>query len=86
MEISEVCAYVAYFFLFIGWVPQILKLYKTKSSEGVALGTPFILLLAAILLTIYGFLKQLDEIAYTNSVVGLTVVYVICLIIYYRKK
>lgn len=53
----DVIGYIASFLIVTCYVPQIVKIYKNKSADGISLYMYSILLTGQILYVIYGILK-----------------------------
>jgi MtN3 and saliva related transmembrane protein len=69
-----------------GFVPQIIKMHKTRSSKGVSLATLFQFSAGVILWTFYGFHIGDVIIIVANIICFLTLIAAIGLHHYYRLK
>ncbi len=67
-----------------GFVPQIIKMHRTKSSEDVSLATLYQFSAGVILWTVYGFYRGDVIIMAANIICFLTLV--VAIIIYYHYK
>ncbi|MBL7702608.1 MAG: SemiSWEET transporter [Ferruginibacter sp.] len=78
MAIIEILGLVAGTITSITFLPQVIKIWKTRSAKDLSIGMLLLLLLGVILWLIYGLLIMNAAIIYTNSMVltmGLIMVY-----------
>ncbi len=68
-----------------GFVPQIIKMHRTKSSEDVSLATLYQFSAGVILWAVYGFYRKDVIIIAANIICFLTLVVAIIAYHYYRK-
>ncbi len=69
----------------ISWLPQIIRLIKTKSSKEFSLNFLFIILLGSILLSIYS--ASIKDAIFTilNTIAAIDTLVVLILVLHYRK-
>tara|TARA_B100001559_G_scaffold199721_1_gene167031 strand:+ start:5120 stop:5392 length:273 start_codon:yes stop_codon:yes gene_type:complete len=82
----EVIGLLAGFLTMIGFVPQLIKIWRHGSTEGVSLGMYFVLLSGVSLWLIYGFFINSVSIIISNSIAGIIQICIISIIIINRKK
>ena len=82
----EVIGLLAGFLTMIGFVPQLIKIWRYGSTEGVSLGMYFVLLSGVSLWLIYGFFINSLSIIISNSIAGIIQICIISIIIKNRKK
>ena len=82
----EVIGLLAGFLTMIGFVPQLIKIWRYGSTEGVSLGMYFVLLSGVSLWLIYGFFINSLSIIISNSIAGIIQICIISIIIINRKK
>lgn len=70
----------------ISFLPQVIKLWKTKSGQDLSMVTLFFLTLNAILWVIYGLMKDAKPLWITNILMLSMLVVMIFLKIVYRKN
>lgn len=74
------------FLTMIGFVPQLIKIWRYGSTEGVSLVMYFVLLSGVTLWLIYGFFINSLSIIISNSIAGIIQICMISIIIINRKK
>ncbi|AZA54840.1 SemiSWEET family sugar transporter [Chryseobacterium sp. G0201] len=70
----------------ISFLPQVIKLWKTKSGDDLSMVTLFFLTLNAILWVIYGLMKDAKPLWITNILMLSMLIVMIFLKIVYRKN
>ena len=70
----------------IGFVPQLIKIWRYGSTEGVSLAMYFVLLSGVTLWLIYGVFINSLSIIISNSIAGIIQICIISIIIINRKK
>jgi MtN3 and saliva related transmembrane protein len=83
---AEWVGYAATFFSCIGYVPQIMQMWKTKSARDVSLSTYITLITAALLWLSYGFLMHRSAIILANILVMVFLLGIAALKIFYEKQ
>ena len=81
----EIIGLFAAFLTTIGFVPQLYKIRKENSSEGVSLRMYFILLTGVILWFFYGLLIGSLSVIVANIVAGILQIFTIILVLRNRK-
>ncbi|MDG2147215.1 MAG: SemiSWEET family transporter [Flavobacteriaceae bacterium] len=74
------------FLTMIGFFPQLIKIWRSGSTEGVSLVMYFVLLLGVTLWLIYGFFINSLSIIISNLIAGIIQIFIISIIIINRKK
>ncbi|MEE3034656.1 MAG: SemiSWEET family transporter [Bacteroidota bacterium] len=69
----------------VGFVPQLYKIWKCGSSDGVSLQMYFVLLLGVTLWLVYGFLIVSLSIIISNMIAGIIQISIIVIILRNRK-
>lgn len=83
MEVSLIIGYLAAALVIITPIPQLYKIIKTKSSKDISILMYSILLIAQILFTVYGLLKNDFVIIVTNVVSSLIIALIIMVSLIY---
>jgi len=82
----EAIGLFAGFLTMIGFVPQLIKIWRYSSTEGVSLVMYFVLLSGVTLWLIYGVFINSLSIIISNSIAGIIQICIISIIIINRKK
>ena len=82
----EVIGLLDGFLTMIGFVPQLIKIWRYGSTEGVSLGMYFVLLSGVSLCLIYGFFINSLSIIISNSIAVIIQICIISIFIINRKK
>ena len=69
----------------ISWIPEIVRLIKTKKTEGISLNFLFVILLGSALLAIYSAYIKNNIFLWLNTLAVANTLTVILLILMYRK-
>ena len=80
----EIIGYVAAVLTTSSFLPQVIKVWKSKSSEGVSVTMYMVMLTGVILWAIYGFLIGRKSVLLANFVAG--ILQLMILIIVFRNK
>tara|TARA_B100000767_G_C19778581_1_gene544451 strand:- start:3761 stop:4027 length:267 start_codon:yes stop_codon:yes gene_type:complete len=80
----EIIGYVAALLTTSSFLPQVIKVWKSKSSEGVSVTMYMVMLTGVILWGIYGFYIGSISVLLANLVAG--ILQVMILIIVFRNK
>ena len=70
----------------VGFIPQLIKIWRYGSTQGVSLVMYFVLLSGVILWLIYGFFINSLSIIISNAIAGIIQVFIISIIIINRKN
>ena len=86
MPFSELLGFIAAIGTTGAFIPQVYKVYKTKKTQDLSLGT-FILFSCGVLLwSIYGLIVGSLSIFLANSLTFLMAVYILTMILKHNKK
>ncbi|MGB2152988.1 MAG: SemiSWEET family sugar transporter [Flavobacteriaceae bacterium] len=80
----EIIGYVAAVLTTSSFLPQVIKVWKSKSSEGVSVTMYMVMLTGVILWAIYGFFIGSKSVLLANFVAG--ILQLMILIIVFRNK
>lgn len=80
----EIIGYVAAVLTTSSFLPQVIKVWKSKSSEGVSVTMFMVMLTGVILWGIYGFLIGSKSVLIANFIAG--ILQLMILIIVFRNK
>jgi MtN3 and saliva related transmembrane protein len=69
MEIANLIGTLSGFISSVTFLPQVIKIWKTKSAKDLSVGTLFFLILGVSLWLFYGLLKMDYPIIITNALV-----------------
>jgi len=83
--IKDIFGYSACFIASIMYIPQIKKMYVTKSTDDLSMKMIFMLILCSILWIIYGFYLMEWPVIITDVIILLQVLAMLSLKIYYEK-
>ena len=81
----EIIGFIAAILTTSSFLPQLIKVWKTKSSKGVSTLMYFVMLLGVILWGVYGYLIESKSVLIANIVAGLLQI-VILILIFKNKK
>ena len=84
--LQELIATIATSLVVLGYIPQIIKSYRTKSVEDISYGFLFIIGLGTILWTVYGFIIADDVFIIAELVITVFVAILSVLKIKYDKR
>jgi len=82
----EIIGFVAALLTTSAFVPQVVKVWKSKSSKGVSVSMYLVLLLGVFLWGVYGYLIDSMSIMIANTVTGLLQLMILILILMNKKK
>ncbi len=82
----EIVGLLAGFLTMVGFIPQLYKIWKHGSSDGVSIQMYFVLLLGVSLWLIYGFLILSLSIIISNMIAGVIQISIIAIILRNRKE
>ena len=77
----EIIGFVAALLTTSAFVPQVVKVWKSKSSKGVSVSMYLVLLLGVFLWGVYGYLIDSMSIMIANTVTGLLQLMILILIL-----
>ena len=82
----DLIGYIGSFIVMIAFLPQAIKIWKTKSVEDISIQTYILLIFSTIIWTLYGYLKSDNPLIITNvSLFCIQGSIIICKL-KYRKK
>jgi MtN3 and saliva related transmembrane protein len=70
----------------ITFLPQLLRTYKSKSSEGVSIPTFLIMILGTSLWLTYGIMLGKFSLIFTNAFVLIVAILILTLLVKYRNQ
>jgi len=82
----EIIGFVAALLTTYAFVPQVVKIWKSKSSKGVSVSMYLVLLLGVFLWGVYGYLIDSMSIMIANTVTGLLQLMILILILTNKNK
>ncbi|MDB4014849.1 SemiSWEET transporter [Flavobacteriaceae bacterium] len=82
----EIIGFVAALLTTSAFVPQVVKVWKSKSSKGVSVSMYLVLLLGVFLWGVYGYLIDSISIMIANTVTGLLQLMILILIFMNKNK
>ena len=82
----EIIGFVAALLTTSAFVPQVVKVWKSKSSKGVSVSMYLVLLLGVSLWGVYGYLIDSMSIMIANTVTGLLQLMILILILMNKNK
>jgi|TARA_B100000768_G_scaffold46186_1_gene44977 MtN3 and saliva related transmembrane protein len=82
----EIIGFVAALLTTSAFVPQVVKVWKSKSSKGVSVSMYLVLLLGVFLWGVYGYLIDSMSIMIANTVTGLLQLMILILILMNKNK
>ena len=82
----EIIGFVAALLTTYAFVPQVVKVWKSKSSMGVSVSMYLVLLLGVFLWGVYGYLIDSMSIMIANTVTGLLQLMILILILKNKNK
>ena len=82
----EIIGFVAALLTTYAFVPQVIKVWKSKYSNGVSVSMYLILLLGVFLWGVYGYLIDSMSIMIANTVTGLLQLMILILILTNKNK
>ena len=82
----EIIGFVAALLTTYAFVPQVIKVWKSKSSKGVSVSMYLVLLLGVFLWGVYGYLIESMSIMIANTVTGLLQLVILILILMNKNK
>ena len=82
----EIIGFVAALLTTFAFVPQVVKVWKSKSSMGVSVSMYLVLLLGVFLWGVYGYLIDSMSIMIANTVTGLLQLMILILILTNKNK
>jgi MtN3 and saliva related transmembrane protein len=82
----EIIGFVAALLTTSAFVPQVIKVWKSKSSKGVSVPMYLVLLLGVFLWGVYGYLIESKSIMIANTVTGLLQLVILILILMNKNK
>tara|TARA_B110000879_G_scaffold32969_1_gene45227 strand:+ start:648 stop:917 length:270 start_codon:yes stop_codon:yes gene_type:complete len=80
----EIIGFIAAILTTSSFLPQLIKVWKTKSSKGVSTLMYFVMLLGVILWGVYGYLIGSKSVLIANIVAGL--LQIVILILIFKNK
>jgi len=80
----EIIGFIAAILTTSSFLPQLIKVWKTKSSKGVSTLMYFVMLSGVILWGVYGYLIESKSVLIANLVAGL--LQIVILIIIFKNK
>ena len=80
----EIIGFIAAILTTSSFLPQLIKVWKTKSSKGVSTLMYFVMLSGVILWGVYGYLIESKSVLIANIVAGL--LQIVILIIIFKNK
>tara|TARA_B110000967_G_scaffold27894_1_gene25843 strand:- start:264 stop:533 length:270 start_codon:yes stop_codon:yes gene_type:complete len=80
----EIIGFIAAILTTSSFLPQLIKVWKTKSSKGVSTLMYFVMLLGVILWGVYGYLIESKSVLIANIVAGL--LQIVILILIFKNK
>lgn len=85
MTTLDIVGYIAAFGTTFAFVPQVFKVYKTKSTGDLSFGTFLIFSLGLIMWVVYGFMIMSLPIILANSLTCLMAIYIMIMKIFGKK-
>ena len=82
----EIIGFVAALITTSAFVPQVIKVWKSKSSKGVSVSMYLVLLLGVSLWGVYGYLIDSMSIMIANTVTGFLQLIILVLILKNKSK
>ena len=82
MMVVEFIGFMAALFGTIGFLPQVIKTWKTRSADDLSMGTIIILLIGVFLWLLYGLINKDRPLIFAN---GLTMIFV-SFLLYFKVK
>ena len=82
----EIIGFVAALLTTYAFVPQVVKIWKSKSSKGVSVSMYLVLLLGVFLWGVYGYLIDSMSIMIANTVTGLLQLMILILILTNKNR
>lgn len=82
----EIIGFVAALLTTSAFVPQVIKVWKSKSSKGVSVSMYLVLLLGVSLWGVYGYLIDSMSIMIANTVTGFLQLIILVLILKNKSK
>lgn len=83
--LKDLFGYSACLIASIMYIPQIKKIYLTKSTDDISMNMIFMLLLCSVLWIIYGVYLMEWPVIITDIIIFIQVFIMLCLKIYYEK-
>ena len=80
----EIIGFIAAILTTSSFLPQLIKVWKTKSSKGVSILMYFVMLSGVILWGVYGYLIESKSVLIANIVAGL--LQIVILILIFKNK
>ena len=80
----EIIGFIAAILTTSSFIPQLIKVWKTKSSKGVSTLMYFVMLSGVILWGVYGYLIESKSVLIANIVAGL--LQIVILILIFKNK
>lgn len=84
MELSEILGFAAGFLTTIAFIPQVHKIWATKSAEDVSLATFATFTVGVLMWLLYGIAKQEPPIIVWNSVTLVLAIAILVMKVKYR--
>ena len=82
----EIIGFVAALLTTYAFVPQVIKVWKSKSSKGVSVSMYLVLLVGVFLWGVYGYLIDSMSIIIANTVTGFLQLIILVLILKNKNK
>ncbi len=82
----EIIGFIAALLTTSAFVPQVLKVWKSKSTKGVSVSMYFVLLLGVFLWGVYGYIIDSMSIMIANTVTGFLQLMILVLIFKNKNK
>lgn len=86
MTVADILGYFAAVGTTCAFIPQAFKVYKSKHTSDLSLGTFSMFCVGLFLWVIYGFVVNSTPIIIANSLTCLMALYILIMIIKYGKK
>jgi MtN3 and saliva related transmembrane protein len=86
MDLSEALGYAAGFLTTIAFIPQVLKIWKSKSAEDVSFATFAAFTVGVVLWLLYGIARQEPPIIIWNSVTLVLAIAILVMKVKYKAR
>ena len=81
----EIIGYIAGVLSIITYIPQVIKLYKTKTTEGLSILMIYLMCISVTLWMSYGFILHNIPMIITNASIVFLTILILCMVYKYKK-
>jgi MtN3 and saliva related transmembrane protein len=81
----EIIGYIAGVLSIITYIPQVVKLYKTKTTEGLSILMIYLMCISVVLWMSYGFILHNIPMIITNALIVFLTILILCMVYKYKK-